>query len=58
MSTVEPDDEYDFVEPLPKVVKRKRGKQCGKCGMKFEYGKMYGYCCGHLDCPCGYGPRH
>jgi hypothetical protein len=27
-----PDPEYDLVEYVP----RKRGSQCGKCGMKFE----------------------
>jgi len=47
------DPNYDLVEyhPLPK----KRGQQCGKCGMKFEYDKSYGYWCAEIDCPMGYG---
>lgn len=31
-----------------------RGTQCGKCGMKFEYGKSYGYHCPASDCPVGW----
>lgn len=59
--TIEPDPEYDFVPrinltgaaqaPLPK-----RGRQCGECGMKFEYGANYGFYCGNWNCPCGFGP--
>lgn len=27
------------------------GTTCPVCGMFFEYGKTYGYCCGHSKCP-------
>jgi hypothetical protein len=46
----DPDPEYNLVEvgnPLP----RKRGNQCGQCGMKFDYGTTYGYYCSDLRCP-------
>ena len=57
--SVTPDKDYDFVPPLPKQAEINRGPkgtQCGECGMKFEYGKAYGYCCTNLRCPCGLGP--
>lgn len=43
-------DGYRIVKPWPKV--EEKGIQCGKCGMKFEYGKAYGFSCPNLDCPC------
>lgn len=49
---IEPDPEYDFVPEPPKP---KRGRQCGVCGMKFDYGSMYGYYCQQQNCPMGYG---
>jgi len=48
----EPDPEYELVPEPPKP---KKGIQCGKCGMKFDYGVTYGYCCGNQDCPTGWG---
>ena len=32
-----------------------RGMKCARCGMKFDYGVAYGYCCPHRDCPAGWG---
>jgi len=48
--SITPDPEYDFIPPL-QAAPVKRGTQCGECGMKFEYGKSYGFCCGNLRCP-------
>jgi len=45
------DPDYDFIPPLPKTVACKRGSQCGECGMKFEYGTAYGFCCQNPRCP-------
>lgn len=56
MSDIERDPDYDFVPPPSKPVKRTKGKQCGKCGAKFDYGQAYGFCCPHNDCPAGWGP--
>ena len=56
--SVEPDPNYDYIAPLIKRDERqfplKRGTQCGECGMKFEYGKAYGYCCMNQNCPTGW----
>lgn len=48
----EPDPDYDLVQPRP----RKKGQQCGSCGMKFDYGTGYGFYCTKVDCPMGMGP--
>jgi len=50
---ITPDPEYDFIEP-PIVVKAKRGRQCGICGLKFDYGVSYGYSCSSVNCPMGF----
>ncbi len=50
------DPDYDWVPPLPPQRSAPRGKQCGECGMKFEYGTHYGYCCPNTRCPAGWGP--
>lgn len=42
-----PDPEYDLIESRP----MKRGTQCGKCGMKFDFNTAYGFCCPDYDCP-------
>ena len=69
--TVERDPDYDWIPPIqdqrhPWALK-KVGVQCGECGMKFEYGKAYGYACCNSRCPRGvrasgvamtYGPDH
>jgi hypothetical protein len=56
--TVEQDPDYDFIPPMPKDrPAHKKGTQCGECGMKFEYGQAYGYCCQNARCPTGWGPR-
>jgi hypothetical protein len=39
------DEQYDWIPPRT-LGSNKRGMQCGQCGMKFEYGKSYGYSCG------------
>lgn len=31
--------------------KETKGICCGKCGMKFDHGKAYGYVCNRSDCP-------
>ncbi len=52
------DPEYDFTPPLPKpgeLAPPPKGRQCGECGMKFDYGTAYGYCCQNLRCPMGWG---
>ena len=56
--SITPDPEYDFMQPYATMdkPKRKKGSQCGQCGMKFDYGQTYGYSCGHKDCPMGHGP--
>ena len=56
--SIAPDPDYDFVNPYATLEKpkRKKGSQCGRCGMKFEYGQTYGYSCGFNDCPMGHGP--
>jgi len=51
-----PDLEYDLIQYLPPELPKK-GRQCGKCGMRFDYGSHYGFMCGQHDCPAGYGPR-
>jgi len=51
---IEPDPEYDFIPPIADTPKTKKGNQCGECGMKFEYGKAYGYCCRNPKCPAGW----
>lgn len=47
--TIQPDPDYDF-KPAGK-----KGAQCGQCGMKFDYGKAYGFCCQQPGCPMGMG---
>lgn len=54
---VERDPEYDWVPPLKDQPSGKRGTQCGECGMKFEFGKAYGYYCTNTRCPTGWGSR-
>lgn len=56
---IERDPAYDWIEPLlepPQNTNIPRGMQCGQCGMKFEYGATYGYCCPNTRCPTGWGP--
>ena len=48
--TFVPDDNYDLIQPKPSA--SKKGVQCGQCGMKFDYGTAYGFCCGNINCPC------
>ena len=43
-----PDPEYELVKPVVK-----KGRQCGKCWMKFEYNHSYGFYCGDCECPMG-----
>jgi len=55
--SVKPDPEYDYIKPLPQTEpwgSQKKGTQCGECGMKFEYGKAYGFYCGNPRCPTGW----
>lgn len=57
-TAVDRDPDYDFVPPLPKPGEAtwvRKGTQCGECGMKFEYGKAYGFCCSNARCPTGWG---
>ena len=58
---VKPDPEYDFIPPSPRPAEQnwpyKKGTQCGECGMKFEYGKAYGYYCSNSRCPTQFNPR-
>ena len=53
------DPDYDYVPPLPEMPPSpsRKGQQCGECGMKFDYGVAYGYCCPNPRCPCGWGPN-
>lgn len=54
-SNVTPDPNYDFVAPLlPQSFLERKGRQCGVCGMKIDYGKVYGFACGNSKCPCGW----
>lgn len=55
-SGVERDPDYDWIAPIPTPADPPRGKQCGECGMKFDYGTSYGYSCPNTRCPCGWGP--
>ena len=43
------EDGYEIVRPL-KMPQRK-GIECGVCGMRFDDGKAYGYCCPQVNCP-------
>jgi hypothetical protein len=36
------------------VPDRPKGRKCGRCGMKFDYGKFYGYSCPQAACPMGW----
>lgn len=48
------DPDYDWIPPLPPMTPHsatKLGVQCGECGIKFEYGKAYGYACQNSRCP-------
>ncbi len=55
--SITPDPNYDFVEPIEAPDQpAKKGRQCGLCGMKFDYGQTYGFCCGNNNCPTGHGP--
>lgn len=54
---IQRDQDYDWVPPLrdrliqtPNVP---RGRQCGECGVKFDYGVGYGYACPSNKCPMG-----
>lgn len=51
----DPDPDYDQTAPIAKH-RAKRGRQCGQCGLKIEYGITYGYCCPTLGCPMNWGP--
>ena len=44
------DPEYDFIPPLYSGAVKK-GVQCGECGIKFDYGQTYGFCCQNPKCP-------
>lgn len=48
---IDPDSNYVFIEPRPDPAQAKMGVQCGECGIKFEFGQSYGYCCPHNNCP-------
>jgi len=50
-----PDENYKLIPPLPKDGGSKRGIQCGECGVKFDYGMGYGYCCMNNNCPLKIG---
>lgn len=46
-------DGYRIVNP-PEIKKPDhavKGSQCGVCGMRFDYGKAYGYSCSVGNCP-------
>ena len=50
MNTNSIDDEGYIV--VPKREKSAiKGTKCGECGMKFENGKAYGFCCMKEECP-------
>lgn len=52
------DPDYDWIPPLAtpeRIHPAPRGRQCGECGMKFEYGHHYGYSCPRARCPAGWG---
>ena len=42
------EDGYDIIKPLET---NRKGIQCGKCGMRFDDGKVYGYWCSRDGCP-------
>ncbi len=42
-------DGYRIVPARDEVTER--GIQCGKCGMRFDHGKAYGYYCPKSGCP-------
>lgn len=49
--------EYDVIPKLPPQRAQKKGAICGECGMIFEYGKAYGYCCMSDRCPTQFRTR-
>jgi len=51
MTDIKHDPEYELV-PERLILK---GRQCGKCGMKFDYGTGYGFYCSTYNCPMGFG---
>lgn len=51
MTEIMYDPEYELVPERPTA---KRGRQCGKCGMKFDYGTGYGFYCAAIECPMGW----
>lgn len=55
---VERDPNYAWVPPLSERwdgTRQPKGTQCGECGMKFEYGKSYGFHCSNTHCPTFWG---
>jgi hypothetical protein len=48
--SIQRDPDYDYIPPI-KESPVKKGSQCGECGMKFDYGQAYGYCCMNPKCP-------
>jgi hypothetical protein len=56
--SVQRDKDYEFVPPIKYDTLGQtapKGRQCGECGMKFDYIANYGYACGSPRCPMGYG---
>lgn len=43
------DDGYRVIKPIPET--SEKGIKCGLCGMKFDYGKAYGFSCQNQNCP-------
>jgi hypothetical protein len=54
--SIQRDPDYDYIPPI-KESPVKKGSQCGECGMKFDYGTAYGYCCMNARCPTGWNGR-
>lgn len=51
-------DGYVVIPDLPKGLEpATKGVLCGKCGARFDPGKVYGYACPNGDCPVGFGPK-
>ncbi len=51
----QPDPAYEWVPPLGTTpCGGKRGRQCGQCGVKFDYNTSYGFYCGSNCCPMGF----
>ena len=50
--------DYDYIGPGDQITTgEKRGKQCGRCDKKFDYGVIHNFICPDDLCPLGWQQR-